>query len=245
MGRCLPPLNVPPSILLSLLCALTLATSIPASTGDVDRRHLLNEVREQLDAGDWPKASKAIQRAEKLILERSKPQRGDERMLAELALYRAVVAANRGETDEAEWFWYLIYHLHPPTAHRDVAGWGEAAAVLAAVELRDLKAEPPGVDTYVGPQSQLEMPAMPTCNTPDSLESSHDMAEVDAFNVEVYVDVEGRPHAPRFLGAPPHPMLLYAWMEQMYEGKWKPARLDGEPVPLVVTIEQNIGRQRW
>lgn len=213
---------------------------------DVDRRAHLDAIREQLDLGEWNEANRLIRRAEQEILRESRPMRDDDRHLAELALYLAVVEANRGDRDAAEWYWYVAFNLHQPTAYRDVSGWGRAAEVFDAIEVRDLRRDPKGIKTFRAyPGRDFEEPKMPTIKVPDSLGSSHALKDVRAILVEVFLDERGVIHSPRAMGRIKVPILYYSAMVQIFEKKWKPARSEGEPVPMIVELTLPIKEPRW
>lgn len=229
-----------------LLLALGVAGPPAGAAQDVDRRKLLDEIRAQLDLAAWKEAGQLIDRAEKRILEESRPLRQDNRHLAELALYLAVTEANRGDRDAAEWYWYAAFNLHQPTAYRDVSEWGKAAEVFGAIELRDLGRDPKGIKTFRPyPGRDFKDPKMPQLRIPSSLTSSHATDDVKAFLVEVFLDERGRPNSPRLMGRLQIPILCYSFLEQMFESKWKPARSEGEPVPMLVEVTQTIKEARW
>ena len=212
----------------------------------VERRPHLDAIRAQLDLGEWKEAGRLISRAEQEILEGSRPMRDDDRDLAELALYLAVVEANRGDEDAAEWYWYLALNLHQPTAYRDVSAWGEAAAVLGAIEVRDLGRDPKGIKTFKPyPGRDFKEPKMPELRLPSSLTSSHATDDVDAVLIEVFLDERGVVHSPRRMGRLKVPILFYSLGVQMFEKKWKPARSEGEPVPMLVEVTQSLKDPKW
>ena len=172
--------------------------------------------------------------------------RDDDRHLAELALQLAAVEANRGDLDAAEWYWYVAFNLHQPTAYRDVSRWGQAAAVFADIEVRDLRRDPKGIRTFRAyPGRDYEQPEMPQIKLPKSLRSSHALEDVRAILVEVFLDERGVIHAPRALGRIRVPILYYSALVQIFEKKWKAARSDGKPVPMIVELTMPLREPTW
>lgn len=221
------------------LLIFTLPALARPRTAEADRQKHLDAVGVHLDAGEWKEAKERIRKAEKEILERSRPERGDERALSRLALYKAVTEANLGHQDAAEWYWYASYLLHQPTAYSDVSQWGEAEELLGEIEVRDLGREPEGVETfrnYAG--IEFDEPSIPQTRAPGSLTDTYALKNSKPIQVEVYLAPDGRPQKPRLLGALPQPMLLYSWLTQAFEERWKPARHEGEAVGMMVTVTQ-------
>ncbi|MDA8018634.1 MAG: hypothetical protein MPN21_14430 [Thermoanaerobaculia bacterium] len=229
------------------LVLLALPSEAQARTWkEVDRREHLDAIREQLDSGQWNEAAKLIARAERAILERSRPKRNDDRALAELALYVAVVEANSGDPNAAEWYWYTAFNLHQPTAYGDISAWGRAAEVLGAIVVRDLGRDPKEIKSFRRfPNSDFEEPRSPTIKAPGSIGPSHELAEVRSFQVELFLDDTGQPHAPRLLGRLQLPIFFYSMLKQFHEKKWRPARSQGKPVAMLVEVTQAPKVDRW
>lgn len=241
--------STPPSV--ALLLCLVLVFGLPASPADaqhprdVDRKEHLAAIRAQLDVGDWKEANRLIRRAEREILHESQPMRDDARHLAELALTQAVVEANRGDGDAAEWYWYVAFNLHQPTAYRDVSAWGRAAEIFDSIDVRDLRRDPKGVKTFRTYGRKLQEPKMPSLRVPSSLTSSHQMEGIRTVQVEVFLDERGVVRSPRLMGRLRVPILVYSMLVQVFEKRWKPARFDGEPVPMLIELTIPIQESRW
>lgn len=238
----------PAAFLLPWIVLSALGAPVPAEA-DADRPQLLGEIRAHLDAGEWQEAAKRVRKAEKKILHRDEVRISDRRDLAELALYRAVAAANLDRDDEARWFWHLAHGLDLATARRDVSAWGRAAGVFGGIRVRDVGRLPEDAEDEAFTRFYArgyEPPEPPVLRVPGSLSQSHRVWDSEPVRVELYLDADGRPRSPRLIGRPAHPMLVYELFREYFDEEWEPARFEGEPVGGLFESVRDAGDQgRW
>lgn len=195
-----------------------------------------------------------LQQARKLageVTTRSWHGRDLRQILADLAFYQAVAAANLGSKREAIWYWHVAWNLDFKTSQRDLSPYGEAGKLLREFPLRDEDAVPAGFDVRRGPHHGVrldpprgpELRARPTIvnNTGAALAGSGDC------RVEFIVDENGTIHQPVSLSPHLHPIVVYAVLQWMLEKlpPFEPLRLDGEAHDSLFKLTIRFHVERW
>lgn len=169
-----------------------------------------------------------------------------DRILATLTVYRAVLAAHRGEERAALWSWHMALNLDPAQGERDLAPSGAAAELFGERRLRAAGRPPPGLVVPEpfgsGPGYEPTVPALP--ERAMALVNPHFARErVPTVQVEVVVGVDGGLGHPVVTTPWAPPVAIWWALESMGHGvPFEPARLDGQAVPAFYVLEQDFSR---
>jgi len=158
--------------------------------------------------------------------------------LGRCAAYVAIADAARGHNQEARWSWYLAQNLDSRWRVADLTPYGEAGASLLPHRIKPAAEQYPEVDVIdpVKPEganrSRFREPERFKVVYP---KRPQDLASRDRFSqaifVQVTVESDGTVTQPVVVDAPVYPGLIYEAFEAMSEWRYRPATLDGQPVP--------------
>lgn len=237
-----------------VLLAGTVAASSPVDAQAPARSRWWSEVEsvaEQIGDERWRKAARRLDTLRERVLRRSwrDPDLGE--VFAELAFQAAVVAANRGDGDEALWEWHVALnhdraHGGGRMAERDLTSYGAAEELFAAHPLRRRGRFPPGeagLDPRV--RGRRVEPAEPPADFETrALANDAALRESSApVLIEILVDADGSLRQPVVLSPWSHPVVIQWGLDNLRQmPPFRPAHVDGEPVPALQEIELELSR---
>lgn len=161
-------------------------------------------------------------------------------ILATAYAQRAVAEAGLERREEALWSLAIAGCLDPAFAAAPLDAFGTAGARLEAWRRGepDLRAAAPAPGTagFVAPAIH-ESPTIVFRASAEVLQS-FDMT----LAVELVIDAEGRPRAPVVSGSRDNPSPIAASLEALRGWRFDPARLGGQPVPVLLTLDLPLTR---
>jgi hypothetical protein len=220
--------------------------------------HRLGAIERQLQEGQWESGGKLARELETEIANGSGGTMGYLRAyadqldgarvgqgymaesiaLARSAAYVAIAEAAQGREDTARWSWYLAQNLDSRWRSADLAAYGKAGAFLVQNRIKPAAEQYPAVDVIdpVVPEgthrSHFREPVRVKVVYP---KRPQDLASRDRFSqalfIQVTVESDGTVTQPVLEDAPLYPGMIYAAFEAMSEWRYRPATLDGKPVP--------------
>ena len=205
----------------------------------------LVKIDERLLEGKWKVAAKI---ARKLAVEAEGKSWRDpalRHIMTDVALFRAIAAANLGERQAAIHYWHIALNIDSRRARqRDLTAYGDAAKILFEFPLRRKGEIPPGFEVLRSPYRKgFERPVIPKSERTVIENTGAWRDRPPNFHAEVLLDKEGRIHQP-VMTSETHPVLAYATLEFfLFEiGPGKPARMDGEPVDVIYFVTMQYRR---
>ncbi len=207
----------------------------------------VREIGEHLRKHRWKFSLRKLAKLEERVLDEAWSGPDLDRVLAELALYRAIVDANLRRDRSALWYWHIATNLDSRVRGRDLAPYDRAGKLLYEFPLRARGEVPVGFENReLSPVHPSTPPILPDVPIPVVLfNSAAARARAGDCRVEVIVDKEGRLHHPVVLSTYLHPVVNYAalrWLGGLPPAE--PRRIDGEPTDSLyeVTIAFRDGK---
>jgi hypothetical protein len=243
--------------LASLFGSMLLAPLVPA-WGQADPDARMRAVEAQLDRGEWEPALRAAQALTADLARQSGGTRGDHRatadelggamadasppaeglVLGRAAALQALAEAALGRRDEARWHWYVAQNLDRRLIHMKLAHWGEAGAFLGRHRLAQAATQLAALTDVLDPVrpeaagSGFREPERTEVVYPPRPE---DLRDRDRFSHVVFVQItvaaDGEVVQPVVVDAAFYPGLVYRAFEALRQWRYRPATLDGAPIP--------------
>jgi len=209
----------------------------------------VEKIEQQIRQGAWQKAQKSARKLVRQVLSKAWHDRELGAVLAELALYQAIAELHLDRREDAVWHWYLAQNLHPPIRGRDWTPYGQKAGeVLGELSLRREGEKPPGIEVRDLPLDSSFQPAKKLgLDKPNMLSNTGAMNEGSLpFIAEVVIDEDGHVRHPVVISTYLKPNVIYAVLE-FFRGEraFEPARIDGEPVAILMPLEVSFEVDRW
>lgn len=202
-----------------------------------------------LRAGQWKRVAKAAPKLARNMTEHSWYHPDLRKLFAEVSLYEAIAAANLDRDAHAIWMWHIAQNLHRDIRDRDLAPYGRAAKLLYEHPLRARGEVPfrwrdmprgPIQGTSFTPPRHDDSGDKPVVLSSTAVETER-RSTLRPVHVELIYDREGRPNHPVVTFPPDvHPAVLWAVVRYVPHRKTEAARLDGRPVPYLLTIEHSF-----
>lgn len=251
------PFSLAPLVLLATLVAWPAGArppeaARPPAPGGVARSQWWDEI-EAADAliqdGKWRKARALVAQTLDQTLRQGwqEPDLGS--VLAAESLQRAVIALHRGETAAALWHWDVARNLDSAVEER-LERYGALAEPLRERPLRGSGRLPDGTR----PPARFATPGYEPLRVggiPPTREIEnawfHQVRTLPTVRVEVVVDATGALSEP-VVASDRYPPVLVLWtLEQIRiaDVDVRPARLDGQPIDDLTTIEMDFQQPRW
>ena len=191
----------------------------------------LDALEAKIEAGKHGPAVRSGQRIVARMIGEAAGFEGSPRPLARALALLAFAEAGAGREREAAWHWHASRALDRRAAPREPARFGEAAARLAAQEVRRAGQAAAGAGS---PPAARRQPYP----VEQALEAAFDFSRYargrvpPAVSIEVLVDREGRPHQPVLVTPSRYPGFASAALESVRDWRFEPARdADGGAVP--------------
>ncbi len=173
-----------------------------------------------------------------------------------LASFDAIARAGLGNEHEALFMWEVSQQLFPEVANLDLDRYGSSVAAALRRDSLALAYPLPDPITIVEDQGEVLSPAEifamdhsdekyvppkrvhnPRPNLPSARLSQNDSRVI----VECTVALDGRLYRPKVLGAAGDITMVYRTLEALASWRFKPATLDGRPVPTVLQMDLKSG----
>jgi hypothetical protein len=243
---------LPALLLLSASLAAGPAAAAEPSPSVVRWQGEIARVDGLLRAGAWTEAREGAGALVGELLSDLKGGPAGARLLATAYAQRALAEAGLEAREDALWSLRVAACLDPLFAAAPLDPFGDAGRRLDAWR----RAEPDfgvdlGADLEAGPRAGALPLGAPGLEPPAVLEAPtivfRASAEVlRAFDptlaVEVVIGADGRPRAPAVRGSLDNPSPVAASLEALRRWRFAPARLGGEPVPVLLTLDLPLTR---
>jgi len=244
-------------LLACALIPLLLANSTLASAGIDAVNDEIQEIDELLLAHDWKKADKRVQRLQRKLFTTVVGQ--GEGLLGILASFDAIARAGLGNEHEALFMWEVSQQLFPEVSDLDLDRYGSAVAETLGRDSLALAHPPPDPITSVEDEEEILSPAeifaLDHSNENDenyvppkkvyapkpSLPFARLSQTAARVIVECTVALDGRVYRPKVLAAAGDITMVYRTLEALASWRFKPATLDGRPVPTVLQMDLKSG----
>lgn len=238
-------------LIAALMGAFSLSV-VAQGTGEVEVSSWwqdLERLEGDLQAGKWKKAAKEAPRLGREITALSWYHPELPKVFAEVALYEAIAAANLERDEHAIWMWHVAQNIDRAIRDRDLAPYGRAAKLLYEHPLRARGEVPfrwraiprgPIYGTSLIPPRHQEGRVKPVILSSHAVKLERRKV-LRPVHIELIVDEHGRPHQP-IITFPPdvHPAIKLAVLRHIPDREVEPARLDGNAVPFLTTIEHHF-----
>lgn len=193
----------------------------------------LSETDGLLKSGEWQRARGQADRLLDEMITKIEGGAAAAPYLASAAVQRGLAEAGLGNTRDALWDFEMAVALHPQVGKLDLVAYGEAGATLAAY--RTERGDPwsdYAVSPGVRPPKKVRAPHLkyPRAKRVACLE--------EAILVRSIIDSDGILQGPTLLTRG-YPVLGFAAMDTLRQWRFKPARLDGRPVPVIHSLVVN------
>lgn len=168
---------------------------------------------------------------------------GGEAFLGHLCALQALAQAGQGNEREAAWDWQVALQLFPDLQQFGLDTYGEAGAFLATVEsppsseaeARDVVEEKGSeeVEGEILPPRKISTPypAFPM--------KVHTQGPVTVI-LSMVIREDGRVTEPKVLDSSGDPLAVFSGLMTIRDWRFRPARLDGEPVDAVYNLQLNF-----
>ena len=241
-----------------LLTALSGAAGVTSAQGG--KSHItsskwwpeLEEVDETLRKHRFKASLKQVRKLATEVTRRSWHGHDLQQILADLAFYQAVAAANLDLDRQAIWYWHVAWNLDFKMSKRDLAPYGDAGKVLREFPLRDTGEVPAGFNIRRSPHlgaRKVTPPEAPKLRAnPEILNNTG--AAIDGSgdcHIEFIVDQEGLAHQPVIQSPHLHPIVIYAVLQWMLEKMpvFEPLRVDGQGFDSLFDLTIRFHVSRW
>lgn len=197
-----------------------------------------------LRAGAWAEAREGSAALVEELLSDLKGGPEGARLLATAYAQRALAEAGVEARDDALWSLRIAACLDPLFATAPLDPFGDAGRFLDAWR----RAEPdfgrePHAGTLAVDAPGLEPPAVLEAPAIVFRASAEVLRAFDpALAVELVIGADGRPRAPAVRGSLDNPSPVAASLETLRRWRFEPARLAGEPVPVLLTLDLPLTR---
>lgn len=216
----------------------------------------LAAIEGQLRHGQWEPARQAAQALAESLAQTSGGTRADHRAnadelsgalsdpeprpqtlaLARASAFLALAEAALDRPEEASWHWYLAQNLDRTLRSFDLAPYGRAGAFLGQNLLASAEALHADVTDVLDPvrpeKAGFQEPVRTRAVYP---KRPRDLSARDRFSIVVFVqvtiDAAGRVVQPLVVDAAYYPGLVYEAFEALRDWRFRPATLNGEPIP--------------
>lgn len=206
----------------------------------------LEAVDALLAQGEAKKAYRTASKVIKKMVARlgSGPVAG--RYLSKATVLKALAAYHLGEEDEAIWHWHAAHQIFPETANRTLSAYGEAGTFLESNPPREPSAEVPDVH-YVGdpqhaddPMLSITKPRERRAPVPPTPPSKMSFTEPVTILMEMIIGADGKVRDPVVRDSKGEPTLVSLGLEYLRRWEYEPAELEGEKIPVYVTISMRF-----
>lgn len=223
------------ALLAGILCCIASGPAA-AQSGRWDRK--VDRLEAMLEAGEW---KRAMERAESFRSKLVADVEAAEEAVAAAArtwVVQAVAEANLGRDEDAVWHWLAAQNFLDGLPALSLEGMGRAREVLRGRSLSDT------------PESGLARPLSAGDDPP-----SYDGAEIlhtvrpeyprsvtrsgiqGSIEVQIVVDVEGRPRRPRVSSTGLLPTMAFPALEGLRQWRFEPATEEDRRIPVLYTLE--------
>lgn len=245
-----PPLRFPALCVLVLLWFPSAAPGpVAAESGHSAWWPELEVIDQDLRQQRFGPAAKASQKLGQRIVKKAWHDPELRAVLGELALYRALAAHGLGQLEEAIWYWQVAQGLDSRLKQRDLSEYHDAADFFARHPLRELGRAPADLAVERQRKTRDFQPARQVAMPQPRLDLAavgEGRRDTGPFEAEFVVDERGHVLRPVITSPLLHPVILYATLEA-FRGKvvFEPARLDGQPVAVLMPVKMNFKSSRW
>ncbi len=208
----------------------------------------LKENEKALQAGEWKKAKRATDDLLDEMCSRIEGGQGVEWLLGSAAFLRSLAEAGLGNEAAANWDFNTALTMRPELSEVDLSQYGAAGKMLEPWQVPSPVTEVAGLEvgseeTLKGedspPRTDLEPPKKIRAPRPKYPFAKLKACADGPIIIRVVLDKEGFPRDPRLLSVQ-DPILGFAALEAFRNWRFRPARLDGEPVPVYYNLTVNF-----
>jgi hypothetical protein len=239
-----------------VIALLLLASTLPLLAANNPQladawRAGLKEVDQKLRAQKWESAAKQARKLAYAIADTAGTGEGASYSLAVASVFRAIAEGGMGNMEDAAWHWDTALNLFPDIAKTKVDDYGPVAAELRKRTLRE--PEPDEVLNQAlklaGQKGPISVDLSKNITPPRIVKQPRPefpvalgLMSVDGqVVVSTIIGSAGRPREPRVLTLKNGgPAMKYAALDSLRQGRFEPAKLNGEPVAVYYVLTLNF-----
>lgn len=191
-----------------------------------------DEAQERLREGDFKRAYGIADMLVREMIQwiESGPNAGP--ILGQTVLLRALAEAGLQRNRDAAWDWFASRAIDPGITEDQLSAYGQTGeslrTAIAAVP------EAPPKDT------KASRPVKVAGEAPDFPRGSADACRQGTIAVDGVIDEQGNVRRPILADSPGGPVLALATLEALKTWKFRPARLENQPVPVLYSLTVNF-----
>lgn len=219
---------------LQLLIIVISTAFLYADLGEQWRQELVS-IDAALHEGKFDAARKAAIALTKHMSSRIGRGPGATYTFAVAVAFRALAEAGLGHTDDADWYWCVATGLFPQFEKTDLSVYGESGNLLMRITAEksaaytNLRYVPDG-------SREVQPPRVMKKVQPEYPQGAIDSGVAAPIVIEAIVDTDGFAHHPRVVSSEFAPSLVYATLEAARKWRFSPARVNGDPVPVLFKL---------
>lgn len=231
-----------------LLFTLTVAASaqespvVPAKR-EAESRRVMAKWQESLRAIDGllveGESTKAYRKATSLLHEMTNSivsGAGTGTLLGFATVLRAIAAVQLGRPEEGIWHWQVAQQMFPEVASLNMTAYGEVGSFLRQHPVRVKTDEPGEIKVVTGDVLPPRKIFAPTPELPHAKRGSPAVTVV----VESIIAEDGTVRSPLIVSTGGELTMVCATLDRLREWRFKPATLNGEPVPVYFGLRVNF-----
>ncbi len=205
----------------------------------------LNKADTALKSGEWKKAYKTANAVLDEMCARIEGGEGVAELLGTATFLRALAEAGLGKEEAANWDFISAQVLVPELSKQNLARYGAAGKLLEPWRVSPDDSEgKTGIDLLDETQEQdVIAPKKIRAPLPKYPYGKYSSCLDGPIKVGFIINEQGLPTNPRLLTAQ-DPLLGFAAMEAVRDWRFKPAQLEGKPVPVNYRLTVNYKLER-
>jgi TonB family protein len=226
------------NVIVSVIVGLFVASGL-AQNQSALWRELLADSATSLKAGDYGRALKRSDRLIAEMVDRLGPGDLEAQAFAIALTHRALAHAGLGNTDDALWYWHAALSLYPALARSDISMFGAPGQFLKTHPARPIESALPVEGARPLGDVEITPPKLLKRVEPQFPPGAKAFAVDGVLIVQVVIEASGRVSSPLILKALPAPTLSYAALEAVKRWRFQPAKIRGEPSPVLFNLTVN------
>jgi len=235
---------LPATTAVLLLLAVSLSSTAAQNLGEKWKKADAEAV-DSILAGEYKKADRKLEDVLGEMVERLGPGKAGKYAMGLVLMHRALAEAGLGERKDALWDWHVALNFNPSLGDEDLTQFGELGVYLKRNPLRN-----PDLDGGTLEQGGVHEKVMPLTREIDPPKARKHPQPEFPFGAKVF-GVEGPIIVQTIItkdGEVIHPVVLkdlnvatitYSALQALREWRFRPARLDGNPVVVYYTLTIN------
>jgi protein TonB len=217
---------------IAVLALVLIGTSVSFGADDTFPLPEIRSIESMLRSGDYRAARRKSESVTDEVADGLGAGDRAAYTLAALCTFRALAEAGLGNEQDAIWLWRTATSIFPAIDEINLEPFGAPGAFLRSHPFRARPGKPEPT-LVIGDVVRPEARRRKKPRYPLGLW----LREVgETVGVQVIVETDGTVSEPLLLRPIAHPSMVYALYEALREWRFRPATLDGEPVPVYFNV---------